>query len=451
MLKGLLVSMMFLLALPTILAVPWTGALIYIWVEYTAPQGMYYSAIAGWPTSMIVAVLTLLSWAAFDRKHIPNVTAILVVALLFVAWITFTTQFAVLPDAAAVKWDKAYKAILFACFLSYLIRTRVQIEAFLWVWILSVGFTTIPGAAKTILGGGGGYTVVATADGSDLSESSTLAMVCVLVVPLLKFLYDHMTLVPRNWLWKLFMIGVMLAQPIAMLGTNARTGLVAATAGVAMFVMKLRRRFWTILALAVVIPPLIIYVAPQQWHERMATLEDYENEASAANRLATWSWAIDYVTKTSPIMGGGFRVFDTSSVRNSLGGSIAAHSIYFEVLGEQGFVGLAIYVTSLLLTLFKLLQIQRRAKPYPELLWLRDLAAMMQVSMVAYMVGGAFIGVAYQTMLYTMMALTISMDQFLWRSIVLAPPRFGIERPARPVATTPSAAFGSDTRLSKKA
>jgi probable O-glycosylation ligase (exosortase A-associated) len=274
-----------------------------------------------------------------------------------------------------------------------------------------------------------------------LNESSTVAMVCVLVLPLLKFLYDHMTLVPRNWLWKLFVVGVMLAQPIAMLGTNARTGLVAAAAALGVFVMKLRRRFWAILVLAAVIPPLIIYVAPEQWHERMATLENYEEDASASGRLVAWQWGFDYVTSTSPIVGGGFRIYDINPNLNRSGQNIASHSIYFEVLGEHGFVGLGIFVTLLLLTLFKLFQIQRRARHYPELLWLRDLAAMMQVSMIAYMVGGAFIVAAFQTMLYVMMALTISMDQYLRRTLPSA----------RPIAATPAAVFNPGVSLSKKA
>ena len=80
---------------------------------------------------------------------------------------------------------------------------------------------------------------------------------------------------------------------------------------------------------------------PAEWFERMNTIQTYDQDASALGRINAW-WTAWNVANNRPF-GGGFEMWQTpvfemyapdpNNVRD-------VHSIYFEVLGEHGWVGL---------------------------------------------------------------------------------------------------------------
>ena len=84
-----------------------------------------------------------------------------------------------------------------------------------------------------------------------------------------------------------------------------------------------------------------------------------------------------------------------------------AHSIYFEVLGEHGFVGLALYLALGWFAWRSCTQVRREAKSRPGGLWLADLVRMLQVSLVGYASSGAFLGLAYFDLYYHLVALVV--------------------------------------------
>ena len=71
------------------------------------------------------------------------------------------------------------------------------------------------------------------------------------------------------------------------------------------------------------------------------------------------------------------------------------HSIYFEVMGEHGFIGFGLFVLIGLLAWRTGSKVIRECQKDPDRKWAADLAAMTQVSMVGYATGGAFLGLAY--------------------------------------------------------
>ena len=103
----------------------------------------------------------------------------------------------------------------------------------------------------------------------------------------------------------------------------------------------------------------------------------------------------------------------------------AAHSVYFQVLGDLGFLGLAVYL-GLLVTGFRNARwIARVAEGKPELDWMGDLARMIQVSMIAFCVSGAALSMAFY-------------DYFLSLLIVLAAVRQMAMAPSRERRKAPS-------------
>jgi hypothetical protein len=112
--------------------------------------------------------------------------------------------------------------------------------------------------------------------------------------------------------------------------------------------------------------------------------------------------------------------FAINAARNSVFGvgfegfrGYDAHSIYFEVLGEHGWIGLTLFLSLLAMTWMKSNAVIRVAKRQPETLWARDLAAMIQVTLIAYMTAGAFLGLAYFDYFYHLMVVVVVLHHLL--------------------------------------
>jgi hypothetical protein len=87
-----------------------------------------------------------------------------------------------------------------------------------------------------------------------------------------------------------------------------------------------------------------------------------------------------------------------------------AHSIYFEVLAEHGFIGLGLFLTIGMLSLSGCRRLIKDNKRDPDRRWIVNLAAMIQVSLIGYAVGGAFLGLAYFDYYYAIIALIIGLQ-----------------------------------------
>jgi len=84
----------------------------------------------------------------------------------------------------------------------------------------------------------------------------------------------------------------------------------------------------------------------------------------------------------------------------------AAHSIYFEVMGDTGIVGLLIFLSILGQSLWSRFQIVRMIdRANTQLAWARDMADMLMVSLVAYLVGGSVASLGYFEVVYMLIML----------------------------------------------
>jgi len=147
-----------------------------------------------------------------------------------------------------------------------------------------------------------------------------------------------------------------------------------------------------------------LFGLPDAWFVRMQTIATPEMEASAATRLELWRLGWDFGLQ-HPWLGGGFGgwVYLTLPV----GASRAWHSAYIELLAEHGFVGLALWAALILgsvLSLTRMLWRRQRT--------LADEAAMLRASLAAYLVGAAFLSIAYWELLWVMVACAILVSQF---------------------------------------
>jgi hypothetical protein len=271
---------------------------------------------------------------------------------------------------------------------------------------------------------------------SGLFESSTISTVAITIIPLVLWLARYGTIFPSDWRVKAFAGALIFSCLLIPVGTAARTGVVCiAFLGVLMLRHTKRRVLY--LALVGLAGLAVIPLLPQSFTSRTATISGYQSDESASTRLAIWAWTIDYASKNP--LGGGFDAYRqnklhvrTSSVTTDgnveMAQSVviedvgrAYHSSYFEMLGEQGYPGLILFLLIHGIGIFQMELLRRRYKGHQELPWLAPLATALQSSHLVYLVGSIFVGIAFQPFVYMLIAVQIAFTSHVAR----------LERPQR--------------------
>jgi probable O-glycosylation ligase (exosortase A-associated) len=342
---------------------------------------------------------------------------------IFAAWVSFTTLFAAYPDQAQWKWDRTIKILLLNGFVTLgLITTRQRLDALIWVIVLSLGFFAAKGAMFTLLTGGI-YALQGPA-GSFIADNNQFAMALLMTIPLVRYL--QLTAHSR-WM-RLGLLVLIVCFFMAVLGTYSRGAVVGLAVTVIALVVKSRYRMRLALLTGVALAAAVQFM-PEHWHDRVASIFAYEEDASAQARLQSWSYALD-VAREHPVVGGGFEIFRGNKASTSAGYR-SAHSIYFEVLAEHGYVGLAIFLALGLGAYVSAGSVVRRARENGELSWAADLAAMVQVSIAAYAIAGLFLNLATFDLYYHLVAIVVITQALARKSLAPGMSAHPAERPSR--------------------
>jgi probable O-glycosylation ligase (exosortase A-associated) len=364
------------------------------------PHQLAWGFARGFPFAQVIAGVTLLAWViSREPKRLPWHPITLWLAV-FTVWISFTTLFAESPDYAHDKWDRTLKILAINGFLTLcLINSRRRLDALIWVIVISVGFFGVKGGIFTILGDGR-YLVYGP--GGMIGSNGSIGLSLIMIIPLAVYLISisESTLVRY-----ILMVGIALSI-VAILGTWSRGALVGLSAMVSILLLKTRRKLAVGFASLLVLTSAISFM-PEQWYDRMGTITSYQitdddgivhEDASAQGRIEAWRHGVK-VAMDRPILGGGFEVYRNYRAARD-GGWRSPHSIIFEILAEQGFVGLAIYLALAATTWRTATSILRLTDGQSELRWAHNLAAMTQVSLVGYFACGLFLNQAYLDLYY---------------------------------------------------
>ncbi len=433
MLRSLWLLLIYFSILGLGVGVPFVAALGYVWVDATTPQKIAYVLLSSLPVSLIMGATAFFGYILLDRRAPPRPHPIIILSGLFALWVTISTiGWAEVPDAAWVKWDWACKAVAFSAFLPFVFRSRVQIEAFLQVLLFSAMANILgPGIKTLVTGGGYGVAYGFVSDNSGMREGGFLAAVATMLIPLILYLRKHTILLPRWRLTDLGYIGLIVICLSATIGTYERTGLIGMLVVALATWLRSRRKVLfggMIMAIALVIG----YSVSTGWQKRISTIETYRSDTSAESRIEIWKWTLGYVA--SHPLGGGFDVYRINSIKlpSTPGTSKATverarafHNIYFEVLGEQGWVGLGLYAGIILSSFFSLRRAAKRAAGKPELAWCRDLATALAASLATVLACGCFQSIGFQPMVWYLFAASTCVSEHVRRLTAVPAPRAG--------------------------
>lgn len=396
--------------LPFALANGFVAFLLWGWTAVIALPDYLFGFMGGIPYNMIFAILAMaLIIFGSDKenaKFAPTRTTVLFV--LFAIQGGLSAVFAY--EGNARNWEiysNLLKALLFCFFMPLVLTRRYRVHAMVVALVLGLTFHGLQEGLKTVVTAGGHH----VRGINKFGDNNHLAVALVMIMPLLLYLYHY----SASKLVRLAVMAGLALTIAAVIGTQSRGGLLSLMV-LALWVVLTSRRKKVALAALMASILVVAVLAPSSWWDRMNTIKTAEHDTSFMGRVVAWKIS-SAIAVERPFVGGGFHAVQTQPVwdrfKNSPGilgfvatpepqsNFVAAHSIYFEVLGDLGFVGLALFL-GILANAFVLRQEikQRVALQGPSVFWAADLADMTAAAMLAYVVGAAALSLAYFEFMY---------------------------------------------------
>jgi probable O-glycosylation ligase (exosortase A-associated) len=404
--RDILLVLILIPLVPACLFRPWIGILGWLWVAYFSPHGMTWGFGQSIPIAMLIGGATLIGLLfAGDRKPLPRAWAVFFL-FAFAAHFTFTTIFSLNPDLSWGKWEWVTKGLLMTFVAMTLFQDRVRLRYLYMVTALSLGFFGVRGCLWVLKTGGGGGWVMGP-ELSFFSDNNELGLALCMILPILLYLSREE---PRRWLKLVFRLtfGMSIVSIFFTYSRGAYLGL-AVILGILVWRSPWRWRFAVaVVVLALVAAPLM----PDRLWDRITSIQQQEaaetRDDSARGRIEAWTTAWN-MALDRPFIGGGFRALWSEYTWQRYFPGVYlktrdAHSLYFEVLSEHGFLGLGLYFAVVISTLLTLRRIRKRWRKDAEHGYLANYAEMTQLCLYPYLVAGAFLTVAYFDIYFNLVA-----------------------------------------------
>lgn len=409
------------LSSPVALFNAYFGVLMWTWIAYFNPHRYAWGLIRyGFflQPALIIAIPTLIGtlFAPKNAKIFVRETILLAALWLWFAfttfYISFVPEFAGHVQDANVHLQEVSKILLMTFVTILLVTTQNKLRILIFVILASFGLKALFAAVfylKT-----GGNMQIWGPEGSFIYDNNDFALAMNMTIPMYFFMARAES---KRWirvgLWVL-----MACSIICVIGTFSRGGLVGLSAITLAVVAKSRHKIISLGVVATVLLCVVTYTS-DLWQKRMTDFLHGNLDSSANSRLVAWGggWnlAMEY-----PITGGGFDVYTDAAIFPSFvprnlrgklygmsGGLHSSHSVYFELLGEQGFVGLGLFLLLIFSCYGTLRRLRKQARAHSQLQWVEPYTHMFEVTMLAFLVNGLTLGRAYFDFLYQIVALVI--------------------------------------------
>ena len=431
-LRDLALALLLIGGMPLAFRRPFIGALVFVWLGMMNIHRYTWGFAGEISWSKLYAGVTILGLLASKEGEWRDSVRQYWIILVFLAWATITTVFALEPARAFNKYADVVKIQAMCLVTLALLTSRARIIALIMVMSLSVAFFGTKGGVFTIAHGGE-YKVYGPLE-SAIQDNNHLATGLVMTLPLLYWL----STVVKPWWLKAAFLGSMFLCAVSVFGSHSRGSFLAIGAMAVFFLLKSDRK---LLAVPLIVAGVVTaaLVMPEKYWNRMETIQTYEQDESAMSRINTWTTA--YRVAKDRITGGGFEYYSfRSSARYSPTPEAvhAAHSIYFQTLGEHGWLGLFLFLAFWLAVWWQCARTRKALPPGPGHDSMRLLLRMIQVSLIAYAVGGAFLNIGYWDFAYYLAIVVFAARRL---GTVDASTRMPEPVPRRQVR--PSAAFGN--------
>jgi probable O-glycosylation ligase (exosortase A-associated) len=326
---------------------------------------------------------------------------------------THTALFMTHSEDTWARWHFVMKILLMTVVTVAAISSFQRLRIVLLAIAGCFGFFVLKSVPFILLTGGGHR--VYGPDQSMIADNNDFGLAMNMTLPILFFLGQTEEGRRRYVFRALFAMTIP-----TILFTYSRGALVGLAAVLFLMLMRLRQRL-LLIPVIILAAVLGLIFAPEQWQERMDLTGEQTLDASARGRLNAWafSWnlALDY-----PITGGGFDTFTLELFHRYAPDATdwhGPHSVYFQILAEHGFVGLALFLALVLSCFLSLRGVIKRARLRGDDIAM-NYANMFQFSLFGFLTSGLFLGRAYFDYFYTLTACVAALSVVLesrWRAM----------------------------------
>jgi putative inorganic carbon (hco3(-)) transporter len=404
--RDIIFTVIFLACLPACFFRPFWGVLMWTIVSLLNPHAFMWSLGHQYPWALMVAIPTLLGYVcfAFKPKRLLGREVFLMVVLWI--WFTFTSvynsqqpEFLHFATDTWLKWNSVSKTLLMAIVTIGIVDTWERFRTLLLVISGCLGILVVKAIPFMILTGGS-FRLYGP-PGSSLADNNDFGLALNMTIPLLFFVGRSD---PNPRVRKIMMF-VFIAMIPAVFFTYSRGALLGL--GAVMFFILLRMKQRILLIPIILLAGLFaVFFTPERWQQRMDFRRDGALiDDSAMSRFNAWTYCWRLV-QDHPLTGAGFEAFTPQlfdryapNPRDVHG----PHSVYFGVLAEHGFIGLGLYLTLIFSTFLTLGKQVKFGRAHDD----EQIEAYgngLRVSLVGFMVSGAFLGRAYFDFYFTIVA-----------------------------------------------
>ncbi len=385
---------------------PFQMLLFYIWYAYFRPDMWVWDGglVADLNLSFVIGVF-LLVFTLMTRLGALRITSGWVLLAVFLAHCTLSTAVSPYDQLGLASLQQFGKAAVITLLIPMIVDDAAKLRLLLATMALSLGFE----AAKQ------GWVQLVTNPGAIntnsvpfLGDNNHVAVGMLMLVPVLGALAATATATWEKQMHRFLAVGVLYRA----LATYSRGGFLSAVVMAGIGLVRSKHRVRTLLAM-VVVSGLILPLMPQHFWDRMETIltpgeiqRDAEvvEDSSARGRLHFWAVAVQ-MAATAPITGVGHGNYmvaydDYDSSNGQYGFRRAVHSSWFGTLGELGYVGLVLYLAIILNTLWTARATRLATRGSPEHTALHQFAIMLETSMAVFCVGGTFVTMQYNEMVW---------------------------------------------------
>lgn len=413
--RDVLLTLIVFGSLPFILRSPVVGVLMWVWISVMNPQTQTWGFAHHFPFAFVIAVATMGALVFTRAPRAFPWTPLSIALLAFALWMNITLPFSLYFEYSLDQWSKVMKIMLMNIVVLMLVKSRQDIHRLMWMLVVSLGYYGVKGGLFT-LRTGGNQRVWGPGD-SFIGDNNALALALIMVIPLMVYVQQN---TERKWV-RHALTGAILLSALAALGSYSRGAFLAIAAMCAFLWFKSRQKV-AVGGLMVLATPLLLLFMPEQWANRMDSINDYEVDSSAMGRLNAWHMAFNLACDR--VFGGGFEIYGPAVFAQYAPNPAdvhAAHSIYFQVLGEHGFIGLGLYLLLGVLTWRCGTAIIRRSQDLDQYRWASSLAKMVQTSLVGFAVGGAFLSLVYFDVPYYLLGAMLATRALVERELATMP------------------------------
>ena len=363
------------------------------------------------PFSLPLAFSILLIVGSFLHIAGRNLTTFirpeLTFLLLFALHVTIGLVLSYDRDLSYKIWSESFiKTILVAIMMAWIVKFPRDCAVVTATTVLSgvaISLVAIYNSLNGIDLVEGNRVAIGIALGSQIGDPNDLAFVLMFAVA-----FALCGLLARDALvFERLMFGAALALIIwAIVATKSRGGQIGTMAVFAYFFAK-RYKSATMPIIACGIVGCLIYVLSGVGNREYGDLDADGLDESSASRINAWKAGIG-MALSRPVFGMGLGNFGEGYYLFAPiwdGKNRAAHSIWFQVLGETGFVGLVLYVGMVYFTFRAIVGLVRNVDLHIQDERIRGLALALAAGFTGTCAAGTFLSQAYSWPVFIQVAL----------------------------------------------